>query len=318
MTTKLSGISVIICTRNRSLQLQDCLESLLPQLEEYENSELVLVDNGDEPGNLGVLKWSKNANVRYCAERRIGLSYARNTGMAEARYDWLCFLDDDTRVLPGFLLRIHWTASHQGFDCFGGTYQAWFKYGKPNWVPAKFGTKEFISRDIKRLSGPELSGGIFIIKRSILLGLGGFDCRLGMAKNVGFGEETELQLRLLRDGYVVGFDPDLIVDHCVMPHKLKLSWHLKFFVAKGRDNQLVYRKSNVWKHSLALIKTIALLGVVKIPLSIYWFFRRRDFYWQNMVLYTLEPILLWLGGFRAIWLNEENNDKRRTPIEMNV
>ena len=72
-------ISIVVCTRDRTDRLEACLRHLGRQ--EYPRFEIVVVDNaptGDAVRNLAEAR----PGYRYVAERRGGLSWARNAGIA--------------------------------------------------------------------------------------------------------------------------------------------------------------------------------------------------------------------------------------------
>jgi glycosyltransferase involved in cell wall biosynthesis len=101
------AVSVVIPTLARPLQLQCALRSLFGQLGvEAKQIEAVVVDN--DPGGSAaelVATLGKRAaiSVRYVAEPRPGVAYARNAGVGAARAPLIAFLDDDQIASPGWL-----------------------------------------------------------------------------------------------------------------------------------------------------------------------------------------------------------------------
>ncbi len=87
-------ISIIVCTRNRTKQLAECLNSLLTL--EYNTHEIIIVDNA--PDNEDTYELVKKFPVRYVREERPGLDWARNCGILEASYNIVAFTDDDVQV----------------------------------------------------------------------------------------------------------------------------------------------------------------------------------------------------------------------------
>ncbi len=90
----LQPITVVVCTRNRTKQLAECLHSLLAI--EYDNYEIIVVDNASNNEESYYLV--KNLPVRYVREDRPGLNWARNRGIAEASHSIIAFTDDDVQV----------------------------------------------------------------------------------------------------------------------------------------------------------------------------------------------------------------------------
>lgn len=229
-------ISVIICTRNRSEYLPECIESLLNQETEQE-FELLVVDNDslDDTENV-ICKYGQiSAQIYYYKEKKIGLSYARNTGYKKASYDWVAYVDDDAKAHPDFVEVACDTILHQKFDCFGGIYNAWFKYEFPQWLPEGFGSNRArMPNIIITLKDESFSGGVAVYKKELLERIGGFPTDMGMkGESIGYGEENYVQMKARELGYKVGFNPNLQIDHVVRKEKLQKSWHYQDAYQKG-------------------------------------------------------------------------------------
>jgi glycosyltransferase involved in cell wall biosynthesis len=97
-------VSVIVPTRNRSALLATTLRSALRQ--RGVTIEVLVIDDASSDGTSGVLKNIDDVRVRPLRhEAPLGVSAARNTGVAAARGDWLAFLDDDDLWAPDKLER---------------------------------------------------------------------------------------------------------------------------------------------------------------------------------------------------------------------
>ena len=98
-------LSVIIPTHNRSADLFENLDALLPQCRDRP-VEVIVVDSASNPehaAKLGVLL--QRDDVRLIRLDRPGVSIARNAGLGAARGARLGFLDDDAVPQP------HWCES---------------------------------------------------------------------------------------------------------------------------------------------------------------------------------------------------------------
>jgi GT2 family glycosyltransferase len=92
-----ASISVVIVAYNSGPALDRCLDSLEP-----EGVEVIVVDNGDEPPELGA-----RAGVRLVSPgANIGFAAGCNLGAARAAGDVLVFLNPDTVVAPGALAEL--------------------------------------------------------------------------------------------------------------------------------------------------------------------------------------------------------------------
>jgi len=97
-------ISVVIPTYNRARQVQAALESVLAQT--YPEFEAIVVDDGSTDGTGEALQQlisqqgGNGKQIRYFFQPNQGQSAARNRGIAEARGEWIAFLDSDDVWLP--------------------------------------------------------------------------------------------------------------------------------------------------------------------------------------------------------------------------
>ncbi|MCO6491602.1 MAG: glycosyltransferase [Phaeodactylibacter sp.] len=290
-------VTIIVCTRNRAFILPECLESLLSQTTSECQYSILVVDNGSEDETAGLVKelMERHSNLQYVLEPVVGLSRARNRGWEEARTPWLGYVDDDARVPKGFVKRALLIIENYKFDCFGGTYYAWFKYGKPGWISKDFGNKGQLRNTIGLLGKERLSGGNFFAKRTLLSTLGGFSVQLGMSDKLGYGEEDELQCRMLRNGFKIGYDPDLYIEHCVLPYKLKLNWQLASIYNRGKFQGIWQKKLKLFQIFIGLMRSTIASICLKLPRELVLLVINKEKKWQQSLIYIIEPVLLRSG-----------------------
>jgi glycosyltransferase involved in cell wall biosynthesis len=103
-TSTQEKVSVIIPTYNRARFIANAVESVRNQ--DYENLEIIIVDDGSNDDTDVVVKRLKKENpfIYYCQnERTKGPSGARNTGILKAAGDHITFLDSDDIWLENHL-----------------------------------------------------------------------------------------------------------------------------------------------------------------------------------------------------------------------
>lgn len=98
-------ISIVVPVYNVKEYLEGCVDSIVDKsISDY---EIILVDDGSTDGESGEL-CDKLAQkypdvVRVVHQDNMGLGGARNTGIKEAKGEYLCFIDSDDKVVPGTL-----------------------------------------------------------------------------------------------------------------------------------------------------------------------------------------------------------------------
>lgn len=94
-------ISVVIPLYNKEASIAQSLKSVLSQ--EYDDFEVVIVDDGSTDGSVGVVEAINDSRIRQIKQENGGPSKARNTGVKNAKGEWILFLDADDELEPDAL-----------------------------------------------------------------------------------------------------------------------------------------------------------------------------------------------------------------------
>lgn len=95
-------VSVVIPAYNRPEMLQEALENVLEQT--YETFEVIVVDDGSPTSLEPVVADVDDERINYTRfDENQGANVARNEGIRQASGEYIAFLDDDDRWLPGKL-----------------------------------------------------------------------------------------------------------------------------------------------------------------------------------------------------------------------
>ncbi len=86
-------VSVVIPTYNRAAKVLKGIESVLDQT--FSDLEVIVVDDGSADDTGHVLAKIFGDRIRYYYQVNQGASAARNKGIAEAKGEWIAFLDSD-------------------------------------------------------------------------------------------------------------------------------------------------------------------------------------------------------------------------------
>lgn len=129
-------LSVIVPFYNVEQYLAACLDSILAQ--DYPDIEVILVDDGSPDGSRAIAERyvAADRRVRLVTRPNGGLGAARNTGVREAKGDFLTFVDSDDLLPPRALSALMGTALATGSDIVVGSVERFdsVRRWRPAWV----------------------------------------------------------------------------------------------------------------------------------------------------------------------------------------
>jgi len=105
-------ISVVVPVYNVEAYVEKCVDSVLAQTNR--DFELILVDDGSTDGSGAICDRlaEKDSRIRVIHQENAGLGGARNTGIAQARGEWISFVDSDDWLEPDILEKA-WQAAEK-------------------------------------------------------------------------------------------------------------------------------------------------------------------------------------------------------------
>jgi len=247
-----SGVSVLVCTRNRSTSLRTMLDSLLDSIEASPPDfpyEILVVDNAsaDDTREVAVrFRDRREVPLNYVLEPTPGLCLARNRGVHAARYDVVAIVDDDLYFEPGWLTRIA-QPFRESVDvaCVAGRILPLFEGGRPAWATddlvAVWATR--LGEVRRTLQYPEHPyGANMAVRKSVYETLGGFDLRLGRKPGgLRSNEEPEFSLRVNRAGLTIVYEPAAVVHHRVSATMTRPEWICSRFYWQGVSDAIMER-----------------------------------------------------------------------------
>lgn len=93
--------SVVIPLYNKEHYIENTITSVLNQT--FGDYEVLVVDDGSKDNSLALAKNFESDRVRIIAQENQGVSVARNTGILNAKGEFICFLDADDEWKPNYL-----------------------------------------------------------------------------------------------------------------------------------------------------------------------------------------------------------------------
>lgn len=103
------NFSIIMATRNRVDRISNAINSALGQKSIFGTRyELIIVDDGSTDGTSDYItnefsEEIKQEKIVLISISHKGVSAARNVGVSKARYEWVCYLDDDNLITSDYL-----------------------------------------------------------------------------------------------------------------------------------------------------------------------------------------------------------------------
>ncbi|HOS83119.1 MAG TPA: glycosyltransferase [Methanolinea sp.] len=209
----LHTVSVIIATYNRPKILKNTLYFLLK--EQYPNYEIIIVDSTEKiPNELQEYIQENNKKILYIKTKKEGPGAARNIGIQASKGDIIIFIDDDIIPFSNFIENHIKNYQNEEIGGVGGRVLP--KFAKSNIESKKIGKIRFDGKIISNFSlnfkteVDHVYGCNMSFRKNILMKIGGFST--DFSGNAYF-EETDISIRVRKEGYKLIFDPEATVIH---------------------------------------------------------------------------------------------------------
>jgi len=241
-------LSIIICSYNRASYISDALSSLYTQTAGLNSFETIIVDNNSTDNTAEVFsQWRTihtEGSFAYITESKQGASFARNTGAAIAKGDWLCFMDDDAVATPNYVENIikHIKTKPEAVG-FGGRIIPKYIPAEPKWmsyyVSSLVGNFDYAPSACAFEYGKYPLESNMIVNKEIYKQIGGFNSNLpGVVGTLRIGGEgKELFYKILALGHTIYYDPTICVYHVVEVKKLTSEYMYRVASGIGRGEK---------------------------------------------------------------------------------
>ena len=170
-------VSVIMPCYNAEQFLKDSVSSVLNQT--YKNLELIVVDDGSTDRSLNILKKIKTNDKRLniIQQKNKGPGPARNTGLGNARGNYIAFLDSDDFWDLTFIEKLEKALSSKAEINYGLAYCGWQNIGLTEkksmpFIPPDYGDENLSKVFLGGCRWPIHSP---LIKKDCIVKIGGFN-----------------------------------------------------------------------------------------------------------------------------------------------
>lgn len=219
-------ITVAVCSRNRTSDLDLCLKSIKKL--KYSNYEVVIVDNAPDDNTTELLAKNDYPEFRYIKEPIPGLDNARNRAIIESKGEIIAYTDDDVIVdelwlsalskrfqesedicaVTGLVVAYEMETKAQflfeQYGGFGRGFERVYALAEPSLKKTAF---EFAG------SGKYGTGANMAYRKSIFDKIGLFDPALDVGTPANGGGDLEMFFRVIKEGYTLVYEPCAVVKH---------------------------------------------------------------------------------------------------------
>lgn len=211
----MDGVSVIIPVRNGQAYVAEAVGSVIAQGQAIDDVIVVNDQSSDRTVDIVCALTDRRLTLIHTEQAGSGVSLARNLGLRHARSRWIMFLDADDRLRPGAVDALLHGAEASDVAVYGDydrIDEKGVSIGHRNWL--RSARNKPSGRILERLLAGNfiVNGGIMLIRREALLGIGGFHeslrycedwhawCRLATRGQIAYRPKTHvLDYRVHRD-----------------------------------------------------------------------------------------------------------------------
>ncbi len=238
------GVSIVICCYNSANRIIPTLQHIKKQIISKEIAcELIIVDNNsnDQTQLIAQEEWHRNPHpsidFKIVEQPLQGLSYARDKGINEARYDYVLFCDDDNWLKENYITVAFEIMKNQknvgavggeGFVVSDSSIPKWFNEYSMGYAIGKQAKQSGILHNRNYLYG----AGI-VIRKHLLLQIKSIGFKWQLTGRNGqqllAGDDSEMCRWILLMGYHLWFDERLQFKHYIPHERLSVQYRDKMW-----------------------------------------------------------------------------------------
>jgi GT2 family glycosyltransferase len=303
---RIVDLSVVICTRNRSVQLKECLFTLSKQISVPQ--EIIVVDNAPSDNSSRLIA-EQFPGVKYVLEEQPGLDIARNTGARIAKSSIVAYTDDDVLLTENWCYEVWRTFQDEKVDAMTGLIiasslqtesqvifeQHWsFNRG---YVAILF-DKAFLKAEAPRVWDIG-AGANMAFRRLALEKVNYFDERLD-AGAAGCSGDSEIWFRLLFGDLRIYYNPRAVVFHKHRSSMASLKNQI-FYYMRGHAASLMIQ--HAYNKQSGYLKYLS----QDLPKYYFWLFRQGFPFYRGRHSTLVNEIKGIISGVKYYYRNKTRN-----------
>jgi hypothetical protein len=225
-------VTVVICTRNFTAQLQNCLESLTTQTLPKEQYSILIVDNSssDNIRDLATDLAGSATAVSHVLEPRPSLAVARNTALSHVQTPYIAYIGEAAKARNDWLQKLLKPFSQeQRPAAVGGELAPVWRGERPDWLTDRWLRSYSASLNWSTTArfleeGDWLCDSNICFDTQLLRQAGGFSVRLGDKGDNLPACNRFVEQHLKSIGKRFFFEPGAVVDQEITAENLTPKW----------------------------------------------------------------------------------------------
>lgn len=207
-------ITVILVTRNRPLQIIDCVKSILKS--SFKDYQILIADQSTNNQTVKTIKSLHSSKIEIVKMKKKGKARGLNLLVKKSESNILAFTDDDCIVSKSWLHQI--IKTYDKFPNLAGIFGNVYPYKPKNHsseiCPSTFKAKKMLTHTFEKFHYYQVGlGNNMSIKKSVIEKVGNFQEWLGPGSIATNGEESELIFKILKQGFILATNPKVFVFH---------------------------------------------------------------------------------------------------------
>ena len=235
MVSKLSHISVCICTYQRPVLLKRLLDRLDQQRTDNQFTYSIIVSDNDSQLSCQsvIAEFIENSKIEvvYCFESRQNIALARNKALEHATGEFIAFIDDDEFPESDWLLMMLKTCEDYQVAGILGPVRPHFEEPPPRWIiKGRFCERPEYSTG-RVMNWEECRTGNLLFRRTVLEGV-------SEAFNAEFatgGEDKDFFIRMMRQEHQFRWCNEGVTYETVPQDRWKRRYMLRRAMLRGRN-----------------------------------------------------------------------------------